>query len=214
MVLNDDAISVVRYYLNARRIVLGSKYRAEVEWQLGVRLDNVSESDFLREAAWVIINSGFRESTARRRFNGVSLAFGDWETAQYIVHNEELCVECATAYFRNRAKIRSIAKVARTIHEDGFETFMGRVRDDPIKTLSSLPFIGPITVWHLAKNIGCNVAKPDRHLVTVARSFGYVSVQELCAQLAKASGDPVGVVDLIIWRYCSTLKGEPTCQRI
>ena len=38
-----------------------------------------TESDLLREAAWVILCSGFREAVIRRMFDFISLCFCDWE---------------------------------------------------------------------------------------------------------------------------------------
>ena len=69
--------------------------------------------------------------------------------------------------------------------------------------LKSLPFIGDITKYHLARNLGLNVAKPDRHLIRIAKAFGYSDVQKFCRKISFLSGDKIGVVDLVFWRYAT-----------
>lgn len=196
------------FYLEAREAVSNSLYRSEMEWQANLQFKNLSETDFLREAAWVVVNSGFREAIARRCFNFVSLAFGDWESARHIVKNRELCIECALASFKNSRKIQAIADIAERVENDGFASLAQSIVNDPISTLIELPFIGPITVWHLAKNIGCDVAKPDRHMVRVAGAFGFSCVHEFCAEISKATGEKISVVDIVIWRYCTSLSSS------
>jgi hypothetical protein len=48
----------------------------EIDWQYLLRFDSVSESQFLEELAWVVLNSGMRESVVRTRFYGVAESFG------------------------------------------------------------------------------------------------------------------------------------------
>lgn len=68
---------------------------------------------------------------------------------------------------------------------------------EKLEWIDGLPHIGPITKWHLAKNYGFDCAKPDRHLVRIAGDEG---THELCARLAKESGDRIATVDVVIWR--------------
>lgn len=77
------------------------------------------------------------------------------------------------------------------------------VLSDVLKILDELPWIGPITKYHLAKNLGFQVAKPDRHLVRIAKHFGYRDVQVMCAEIGNSTGDSIPVVDLILWRYAN-----------
>jgi DnaJ-domain-containing protein 1 len=75
--------------------------------------------------------------------------------------------------------------------------------DAPLVALRTLPFIGPVTQFHLAKNIGLDVAKPDRHLVRIAQLFQFASVQDLCETIANQAGTRVAVVDLVFWRFAT-----------
>lgn len=197
-------------YRDALGYVGAAELEAEVRWQREQQFEGFSESDFLREAAWVILCSGFREAVVRRAFDHISLCFCDWESAEAIVASASVCVLAARAAFDSKAKISAIVRIAELVHERGFEEFRTAVLRDPHAELTKLPFIGPVTVWHLAKNLGMDVAKPDRHLVLAAKAHGYDCVHQFCEVIAEGSGDPVRVVDLVLWRY---LADNPSARR-
>jgi hypothetical protein len=64
-----------------------------------------------------------------------------------------------------------------------------------------MPWIGPTTKYHLAKNFGVDVAKPDVHLQRLADLEG-VTAQALCERLAETSPYHTRTVDLLLWRAC------------
>ena len=75
--------------------------------------------------------------------------------------------------------------------------------------LASLPWIGQITKWHLARNLGVDCCKPDRHLMRLGEAFG-MSPTCLCEQLATLSGDRIGTVDVVLWRAANLGKAHPS----
>ena len=151
--------------------------------------------------------SGFREATVRRVFDHVSLCFCDWESADSIQRHAGVCLSSARASFRHEAKLRAIIECARLIAQSGFSNWKACILENPLLQLQRLPYIGPITVLHLAKNLGLDVAKPDRHLVRVSQSCGYRRARDLVEALATVNGEEVKVVDLILWRYMADLNG-------
>jgi len=173
----------------------------QVEWQRAIQFDGFDETDLLREAAWVILCSGFREAIVRRIFDYISLCFCDWESALLIAENSAACRSSAMALFRNERKLNAIVQVAERIHSAGFSTLKERILEAPISELRTLPQIGPITVLHLAKNLGLDVAKPDRHLARLSERLGYDCTDDLCTDIALATGEQVKVIDLALWRY-------------
>ena len=187
-------------YFAARQAVERAGYAWEIEWQQSRDLSNVSETDFLRESAWVILCSGFREQTVRRLFGYIALCFCDFESAQEIVENAEHCVSTAMIRFKHERKLRAITRIAATVAAEGFESVARHLRAAPIEYLSRLYYIGGITCHHLAKNLGVPVAKSDRHLDRMAQLEGYSTVAEMCADIAKRTGDPIAVVDVVLWR--------------
>jgi hypothetical protein len=69
--------------------------------------------------------------------------------------------------------------------------------------LETLPYVGPVTAFHLAKNLGLNVAKPDRHLSRLATATGFSDAHALCAELGAVLGEPVPVIDIVLWRFAT-----------
>ncbi len=196
-----DVQAALQIYSDANNYIASAGLLHEVQRQRDVDFKDFGESDLLREAAWVILCSGFREAVVRRIFDHISLCFCDWESARAIVEAYPACNWAARASFNSHAKVDAITQVARHVHDRGFTTVKEAVLFDPVEELTKLPFIGPITVWHLAKNLGLDAAKPDRHLVRIAEALGFQSPDVLCSVIAKESGESVRVVDLIIWRY-------------
>jgi hypothetical protein len=71
---------------------------------------------------------------------------------------------------------------------------------EPEPFLRSLPYIGQVTWRHLAKNLGADVAKADRHLARLAQATGR-SVDALCGEIADWLGEPTAVVGVVLWRW-------------
>lgn len=190
-------------YLVLKERVVDAGYGDEVDWHAELEFESTTEEEFLREAAWVVLTSGFRESIVRDCFGGVSAAFLDWRSASRIAACRDRCEGRALKVFGNTRKIRAIGSIVGQVAEDGYEKVKNGVRRGGVTYLRRFPFIGPVTSYHLAKNIGLEVVKPDRHLVRLAEAMGCGSPGELCSTVAKVVGDSVGVVDLVFWRYAT-----------
>jgi len=197
---------MVEAYLAAKDIVVRQGFGAEIDWQARIRFSDVDERFFLQESAWVVLSSGMREHVVRRKFPGVSKAFLDWRSAKDIVGCSRQCRSQALAVFNHAKKVDAILKIATHVNSVGFSEVKARIKGDGVHFLKRFPFIGPATCFHLAKNIGLDVVKPDRHLLRIAEATGYASPEEMCTVLAGEVGDRVSVVDLVIWRY-ATLDG-------
>ena len=194
---------IVSAYNLAKGIVLNAGYRTEIEWQASLDFDLITETDFLREHAWVALSAGMHERIIRRYFGIISPCFYDWQSARIIVEQENNCRNLALSYFNNPRKIDGIIKTAHIIASFGFASYKEEIRRNPLQTLQSLPFVGPVTCYHLAKNIGLPFAKPDRHLVRLANSVCYSDVQQLCKDISEHVDDSIPVVDIVLWRFAS-----------
>lgn len=189
------------FYTHARQIVLSAGYSWERDWQGQAEGGDYDEAVFLREAAWVILCSGFRESHVRKIFDFYSLAFCDWESASEIVSAGDLCVRLACDVFGNHRKAKAIFEIAILIHTVGFDEVKAQIDRHPLAYIQRLPMLGPITAKHLAKNLGYPIAKNDRHLVRLAEEQGYLCVDTFCAEISGMVGESVPVVDVTLWRY-------------
>jgi hypothetical protein len=194
-------------YVKAKLEVLASGYGFEIIRQKNLGIRELTEAGFLREGAWVILSSGLRESVVRKKFPDIARAFLDWASAHEIVWNRNHCVRSALIHFRHEGKIEAIAQSAQIVHEKGFENLREEIACDPITTLQQFPYIGPVTSFHFAKNIGLSFAKPDRHLCRLAQLSGYDEPSDLCGAISAYIGDPITVVDLVLWRF-ATLRQD------
>jgi len=207
---------LLSFYERAARSIVDAGYAWEVDWQRRRLALPFTEHDLLREAAWVILCSGFREAAVRKRFDYVSLCFCDWESAIEITESRRECIETAFPSFRNEAKLNAIAAVAERVCSYGFEDMRTRIAHGPIAELQAFPFVGPITSWHLAKNLGLDVAKNDRHLARIAVNHGFSDAHDICEILSDATGEPRSVIDTVLWRYASlnaASSNTPACTQ-
>lgn len=190
-------------YLKAKQFVLDSGFEPELLWQLESQYRPLTETDFLREAAWVVLSSGMSERVIRSIFPKISMAFMEWNSAAAILAEESNCREGAFQWFRHERKIEAIIEIASRVARDTFDHVAQHLRTDGIIYLQGFPFLGPATSVHLAKNLGMQIAKPDRHLKRIAERFQFSSVDGLCSTIADYVGDEIAEVDLVLWRYAT-----------
>lgn len=208
LLLNETAIK--SYFDSAKRLVDVSGYKYEYERQRSVIGREWSETDFLREYSWVVLNSGFKEAVVRKWFPYISLAFFDFVSAESIVKHRSECVELALAAINHKAKIMAIADTSALLDRNGFKKFQKKVKRRQEGFLMSLPFIGQITSQHLLKNLGFDVAKNDRHLQRMSNKFEFEEAGAFCGYISRVTGEPKAVIDIILWRFAvlsSSAKG-------
>lgn len=137
---------------------------------------------FFLEYMWVVLSSGMKNQVARiieRRI------YDAWERG-----------ETTTSTFGHKGKAAAIDFVRENKGRLFGEC---RAAADKTKFLASLPRIGNITKYHLAKNLGVDCCKLDRHLARIARSYN-TTPDILCKTLSASTGDEIATVDLVIWR--------------
>lgn len=190
-------------YLTAKEAVIARGFAWEIDWQAERCLDRVDESQFLRESAWTVLSAGFREAVVRRLFGPICDAFLGMQSAAAIQANRARCRRDALKVFNHRRKVNAILDIACMVDEMGFERVRRHIQQDGVRFLQTLPYIGSVTAFHLAKNLGLPVVKPDRHLQRIAAAAGFSSPQELCQLISDHFGEPVQVVDVVLWRYAT-----------
>jgi hypothetical protein len=190
-------------YLKARRELEASKFAFEIEWQEQRVLGLVSESEFLREYAWVVLCSGMKEANIRSIFPRISTAFCEWESAAAIVAQIRKSRDRALRVFRHPGKIAAIISSARWIATNGVDHLREGLGESGHEFLLDLPYMGPATAKHLAKNLGVNTGKPDRHLVRIAIAAGFDSPASLCKEVAEVTSHKESVIDIVLWRYAT-----------
>lgn len=159
------------------------------EWSQGLA-PCTSATAFACEYVWVVLNSGMKNTVARGIMNKV------WPR---LVGDEPIA-----PVFGHRGKVAAIESVWRDRGQH-FAAFLGAQHegsDAVVAWCETLPWIGQITKYHLAKNLGVDCAKPDRWLVRLAEAE-LETVEGMCRRLAAATGDRVATVDVVLWRACA-----------
>lgn len=166
------------------RELLGETAEADIEWAQGLKEPDGAVR-FALEAIFVVCNSGMKNTVARLIFD-----------------------RCTDALMQGAPVIESFkhpgkAAAIETIWRDRYELLPAYLTAaDKLAFLEALPWIGGITKYHLAKNFGLDLAKPDVHLQRLADREG-CTAQALCERLASEVGLRVGTVDTVLWRACA-----------
>ena len=198
-----DPIQLASLYMSAKERVIEAGFASEIDWQEDASLDDLDERIFLRESAWVVLATGFREAVLRRRFAKVSQAFLCWSSADSIVAQRETCRSDALAAFANERKIDAIIGIAERVASEGIDIIRRKIAEQGTAFLQEFPYLGPVTSCHLAKNLGVVMVKPDRHLTRMARKTGYQSADHMCRRISDVVGDSLSVIDIVLWRYAT-----------
>ena len=169
------------FYQELKDILCGNGFADEIEWAENIEPCPNARS-FAEEAVWVIINSGLKNQVARGIYNKVSqeLFLKGKLTGKTFGHERK--VEAINFIFKNQDNL--------------FLEYQNA--EDKLAYLETLPHIGLITKYHLAKNLGLDMVKPDRHLVRIAKKY-QTSPLKMCQKLAQETGDKLALIDTVIW---------------
>jgi AraC-like DNA-binding protein len=168
-------------------------YADEIRWAETLPpLEQQTPETFFAEYVWVVLNAGMREQVARKIYD------------QFMIARDP-----AVIHHRGR---RAAVERALAHAEEWFAALLAA--EDKLGSLERLPWIGPVTKYHLARNLGIDVVKPDRHLKRLAARFGYETPDALCRAIQAEAGAPpgpalrLGTIDLVLWRYCNLLGSD------
>jgi hypothetical protein len=165
--------------------LLGGQAQADITWAENTAPPDSAE-EFALEAIYVICNSGMKNTVALGVYRRCVAALEERRPVREV--------------FGHPGKAAAI----ETIWRDRDALFLAYCKStERLTFLESLPWIGNITKYHLAKNFGVDVAKPDVHLQRLADREG-CTVQALCERLATSVGLRVASVDTVLWRACAT----------
>lgn len=163
-------------YLSLKAKVKREGFENEIVWSNNIQPPK-NQGEFFWEYVYVVLNSGMKQQVARKIFDKVRSEVD----FNLIGHPKKR--ECVCKVAGNLTKIWEEYKKSK----------------DKFEYISKMPYMGPIIRYHLAKNFGLDVIKPDRHLVRIAKIYK-TTPQQLCEDISKATGDKIVVVDTVIWR--------------
>lgn len=150
---------------------------------------------FLEEYCWVVYASGFSADILESKFDALKIAYKDFDINKlYKIRS----INNILSTVNNKIKANCFLKGCKIIHDTGFSKFKKEIIASGIDKFEDLPGIGPITKFHLAKNIGfMDAAKPDRWLERIAQKCS-ATVDELVSFLSKNSALSHHTVDIIL----------------
>ena len=189
-----EKIDIITFYKKAKKIIIEKGYQKEIEIVENRKYEDITPSKFFDEYLFVVLNSGMKNQIAEKIYKKY------WEIAQGFKTQQLLNGLSAIKHEGKHAAIE------RAIHNciEWYDSLdMCKTDTDKISYLETLPWIGQITKYHLARNLGIDCAKPDRHLQRVAKYFGYTDVQQMCKELSNFIGERIGTIDIVLWRYCN-----------
>lgn len=170
-----------QFYRKAKEYCIRQGYQKEIDLVENRKFEDVDSKHFFWEYTFVVFNTGMKNQVAESMYRKFAS-----EGIGAVKHpGKKKAIKRA---------MKEYPKWFRCLKY--FDTVDGK-----LDYLESLPFIGKVNRYHLARNLGIDVAKPDRHLVRMAEIFGYPDVQEMCDEVSKNTGDRIGTVDLVLWRY-------------
>jgi hypothetical protein len=192
-------------YFFLKNYIIKRGFAKEIDWQEEIHLDNLTEQIFLEELSWVILSSGMNEKIVKKIFPVLKQHLFGFEINQ-IVMKKLFCYDNCIKVFNHSGKINAILYAAEHINTHSFQIIMQRLKIEGINYLLEFPYLGNATAYHFAKNIGMNVAKPDRHLIRIASALGYDSPHQLCNDISLSIDEKISLIDLVLWRYATLDK--------
>lgn len=191
-------------------LCLSEAYRRDIEWVDGRRWGDFRQQGpgmFLLEHAYVVLCSGFKNSVVEGFWQDYLRAWRGWEEWQTLPIGA--AVQDCNDIFGNKAKNEAIGAACHRMRLLGWDDVVENIGRTGVDALEAWPWIGPITKFHLGRNIGLDVVKPDRHLVRWAEALGYETPLELCEAIGRLTGERVGTVDVVLWRWAEA-EGKPS----
>ncbi len=198
------------FFINAHSHLMDMpEGRAEIQHVqqiLSRPLEELTSQEFLEQYVFVVLACYWKEQYAYRLFRDFMV-----DRDLDLIHNAHKRAAIANALFLYQEWLRWIKHYAR-MGTGYVETYIG-----------TLPMMGDVTKYHLARNIGIDCVKPDRHLVRLAERFGYLKrpphkeskrdqairehrqVTEMCQAIQSEIGgsEKLGTIDVVLWRWCN-----------
>lgn len=176
-----SALMDIETYYDLKEELAKRGYAHEVDWANSVEPCKEA-SDFCIQFIWVVCNSGMKNQIAETIYKKILQAIYDKEDI--------------SEAFGHKGKVGAMKEVIKN-QKTLFSEYLKST--NKIEFCKSLPWIGDITKYHLAKNLGVDCVKPDRHLVRIAEKYGYTPF-DLCKRISDKTGDRLGAVDVVLWR--------------
>ncbi|MDD5454173.1 MAG: hypothetical protein PHW62_01555 [Candidatus Ratteibacteria bacterium] len=173
---------IIGFYADAREYVIKAGFEWEIKAVQTRYFKDMDSIGFLEAYVYCVFNVGMKNQIAEKMY-------------------ETFCKSgCDLKSIGHPYKRDAIGKAIDKFGEWWASLLNCSTDMERVEFLDTLPMIGEITKYHLARNLGMDVAKPDRHLVRLMKKFEFNDVQKMCRYVADITGDRIGTVDVVMWR--------------
>ena len=192
---------------SAVRFVRSKGYGNEIDEFRKIRPPK-SADDFLSKYAWVVFASGFNEKILEDKWEAIKKEFLDFSIRKItrVVSKNPRYFETRKMPIDNKRKIAAIIETAKRVDVEDFRNFLD------LDKMQDLGYIGEVTKFHLARNLGLDVGKPDRWMIRLSQRLGFpptpTGVESMFETFHKVTGERVGAIDVVLWR-ASQLGWKP-----
>lgn len=218
------------YELVSRTLEIRPSIASMYDYYESLTPSTVTPRRFYAEVCWVVYSSGFRNSIVSRYWPRIRRAFYGFDVSR--VASFESVVEsaeqvCENSGFRSPIKATwCIENARRIVQIDAewethggirgyFQELSSRPLSELVQTAPSiidelnLKGIGTTTVFHLLKNMGLDVFKPDIHVrrlvaqmkLTLDEDAPIDKICEAMTLLSSATGYSVSQLDTFLFAY-------------
>jgi 3-methyladenine DNA glycosylase Tag len=193
LVTLNNIAKISKYKINETREMM--------EYYRNITLDNMTNSEIYAEICWIVYSSGFRYDIIKKYWNLIEKEFYYFDinkVASFIDDVVEYSHRiCKNSGFNNVRKaqwcIKNAVRFIELDHEKinygGLKGYLLELsKKEPYELIEMAPLlieelklngIGKITIFHLMKNIGINIFKPDIHVRRILLNLGLISKENL-----------------------------------
>jgi len=171
-------------------------------WRNLPKPSEISDHFFFSELTWCIYNAGMKETLIRQKWPALTDVFHDFDPDKIVSHPGTLAN--ALKIFNHKGKASAVISAAEKIIRDRpiNQKLAAMTEDEALIYFESYPFIGKVTRYHIARNVGFDVVKPDVHLVRISEYLGYTP-NALVQTISNLTGERRGFIDYILWQWLS-----------
>lgn len=181
------------------------------EFYSDIRPEKLTNRRIFAELSWIVYSSGFRFDIVKKYWSSIREAFHEFNVPEVAQWFNDLGAQarriCRKSGFRNQKKAKWCIENAKIIielddkmeHLGGLKGyFVETSKMDAFELVKSVPIIiqdlgfkgiGKTTVFHLLKNVGIDIFKPDIHVRRILARLGLVqcehaSTTEICTAMS------------------------------
>lgn len=216
-----DKSDIIPFFKEAKQFCIEKGCGWELDMVFRRTWEQAQPDHFFAQYVFVVLNAGMKNQVAQKIYEKfmATMNMGD---IIYIPEGGNIAdariKSLDVSVIGHEGKRKAIQQAMNQYQKWFKELQIKKNNEYRLEYLETLPWIGKITKYHLARNLGIDVAKPDRHLVRLCEKFGFKDVHEMCEFISKRTGDRIGLVDVVLWRALNLgfddSRGEDATKKV